>query len=75
MATMAKKKRAKEAEIERVLSPLREQIKKMAHERDVLRNMLDEFESVAESWDRGVDDLESGLLDLQRGLDSCSEML
>ena len=49
--------------------------KRVAKERDKLRTYLSDLESIAESFDRGVEGMESGIWEIESGIDSLSEFI
>lgn len=61
--------------VQQALKPLNDQVKKIAHERDVLREMVSEYEDILDSLDTGTETMEDAVEAMQRGLDEISTSL
>ena len=46
-----------------------------AKERDVLRELYDDLESLLDSFDRGIEAIENGKLEIENGIDAISEVV
>jgi predicted nucleic acid-binding Zn-ribbon protein len=61
--------------IRNVLNKIEKVKIKIGVERDKLRNIYDDLESLLESIDGGVEGLDAGRLEIERAIDSLSEQL
>lgn len=62
-------------ELKAMLLKVEQQKEKIAAERDVLRGMVGDLESILEALDEGVNGLEDGLRSLNDALDSIGSFL
>ena len=67
-------KRQHEA-LQKAMEPLRQQAARMSAERDKLREMIEEFTSILETWDEGDEALENGIREIESALDSYSQYI
>lgn len=62
-------------EIDKVLAKIEKSKSIIAKERDKLRNIYSDLETVLDSFDRGVEGLENGKREIVNAIDSLSEFV
>ena len=65
----------KTKELKNLVSKIEEKKKIIAKERDELRNIHDNMIDLLESFDRGVEGLDNGILELINAIDTISEVV
>lgn len=60
-------------ELKLVLTKIEKSKAKVAKERDIIRGLCGELETILESFDRGIDSLENGKLEIEDGIQALSE--
>jgi exonuclease VII small subunit len=61
--------------LEKLLQQIEESKKIIALERDSLRDILSELESIVDSLERGTENIDSGMREIKDGIDAISEYL
>jgi len=64
-----------EKTIKSLLSKIEISKNKVAKERDLIRDLHSELESLLESWDIGIENIEFGSREILNGIDSLSELV
>ena len=62
-------------ELKAVLSKIEKAKEKISKERDVLRELYGDLESLLDSFDRGIEAIENGKLEIENGIDAISEVV
>lgn len=61
-------------ELKSVLSKIEKSKNIIGAERDKLRDLIGDLEDLLETYDRGIEGLESGQLEIQNAIDAISEL-
>jgi hypothetical protein len=64
----------KTKDLKSVLSKIEKSKNIIGAERDKLRDLCDDLEDLLETYDRGIEGLESGHLEIQNAIDAISEL-
>lgn len=64
-----------EKTIKSLLSKIEISKNKVAKERDLIRELHSELETLLESWDSGIENIEFGSREILNGIDSLSELV
>lgn len=64
-----------DGKLKMILAQIETSKKLIASERDKLRNIYEELETLLDSFDRGVEDIEGGLRQIEGGIEALSEQV